>query len=99
MNAETIRNGSAIKPEYAQGSDYLPFYVGLEIPTAGFLDHLMFEVEYIQDRDELSAGADEFAWTVAFVKTYGRTKAQLNIFSEKELKDVAAALRFTTTIK
>mgnify|MGYP004615452891 FL=1 len=99
VNAETIRNGSAIKPEYAQGSDYLPFYVGLEIPTAGFLDHLMFEVEYIKDRDELSLDADEFAWTVAFVKTYGRTKAQLNIFSEKELKDVAAALRFTTTIK
>ena len=99
VNAETIQNGSAIKPEYAQGSDYLPFYVGLEIPTAGFLDHLMFEVEYVKDRDELNADADEFAWTVAFVKTYGRTKAQLNIFSEKELKDVAAALRFTTTIK
>lgn len=99
VNAETIQSGIAIKPEYAQGSDYLPFYVGLEIPTAGFLDHLMFEVEYIKDRDELNAGADEFAWTVAFVKTYGRTKAQLNIFSEKELKDVAAALRFTTTIK
>ena len=99
VNATTIANGTAIKPEYSQGSDYLPFYVGLEIPTAGFLDHLMFEVEYIKDRDELNAGADEFAWTVGFVKTYGRTKAQLNIYSENEISDVAAALRFTTTIK
>lgn len=99
VNAESIKNGSAIKPEYAQGSDYLPFYVGIEIPTAGLLDHFLFEFERIGDRDELNAGADDFAWTVGLVKSYGRTKAQLNFYSEDELSDVAVALRFTTTIK
>ncbi len=99
VNAAAISAGKAIKPEYAQGSELLPFYVGVEIPTAGFLDHLMFEVEHIGNRDELNDGADDFAWTVGLVKSYGRTKAQLNVFSEEELDDVAVALRFTTTIK
>ena len=59
----------------------------------------MFEMEHIGNRDEINADADDFAWTVAFVKSYGRTKAQLNVYSEKELDDVGVALRFTTTIK
>ena len=99
VNAESIAAGNAIKPEYAQGSEHLPFHVGLEIPTMGFLDHLMFELEHVGNRDELNADADDFAWTVGLVKSYGRTKAQFNVFSEKELDDVAVALRFTTTIK
>ena len=99
VNAASIADSTAIKPEYAQGSDYTPFYVGLEIPTAGFLDHLEFEVEHINDRDELNKGADDFAWTVGLIKTLGRTKAQLNVYSGDELDDVTAALRFTTTIK
>ncbi|MCK9182250.1 MAG: hypothetical protein M0P13_05155 [Fibrobacteraceae bacterium] len=99
VNAKSIAAGDAIKPEYKQGSDYLPFFVGLEIPTAGIFDHLMFEFERINDRDELNAGADDFAWTVGLTKSFGRTKAQLNLYSEDELDDVAAALRFTTTIK
>lgn len=99
VNASSIEAGWAVKPEYAQGSEHLPFYIGVEIPTAGILDHLMFELEHIGNRDELNAGADDFAWTVGLVKSYGRTKAQLNVFSENELDDVAVALRFTTTIK
>ena len=99
VNATSIAAGYAVKPEYAQGSEHLPFYVGVEIPTAGILDHLMFEMEHIGNRDEINADADDFAWTVAFVKSYGRTKAQLNVYSEKELDDVGVALRFTTTIK
>ena len=99
VNAESIAAGNAIKPEDVQGSEHLPFYVGLEIPTMGILDHMMFELEHVGDRDEINEGADDFAWAVALIKSYGRTKAQLNVFSEKELDDVGIALRFTTTIK
>lgn len=89
---------SSVKPEYTQDTDYLPFYIGLEVPTAGILSNLMFEVEYIRDREELVAGSDELAWSVAAVKKLGRTKIQLSLFSEKEISDPAVAFRVTTSL-
>jgi hypothetical protein len=69
--------------------------VGIELPTAGLFDNLMFELEHISDRDELMKNEDasDYGWTVGMIKSFGRTKAQLNFFSEDELNDVAAALR------
>lgn len=58
----------------------------------------MFEVEYIRDRDELLAGSDELAWSVAAVKKLGRSKIQLSLFSEKEISDPAVAFRVTTSL-
>ncbi len=84
------------------GDAYLPFYVGLEIPTAGILDHFMVEVEYIKDRDQLSAkqpNANDLAWTVALTKAFGKSKFQFSVYSEEELNDVGLALRLTSTIK
>ena len=97
---ETVDAGLAIAPEYEQNSDYLPFFVGIELPTAGLFDNLMFEMERINDRDELmNKDVSDFAWTVSMIKSFGHTKTQLNLFSEDELNDVAVALRITTTIK
>jgi len=40
------------------------------------------------------------AWTVAAVKKLGdKTKAQFSVYSENKIKDVAAALRISTTIQ
>lgn len=94
----TVPNG--IKSEYAQGTDYLPFFVGVEIPTAGILNSLYAELEYVGDRDEITAGADEIAWTVSAIKKFGkRTKLQVSAYSEKEVSDVAIAARVTATIQ
>lgn len=94
----TVPNG--IKSEYAQGSDYLPFFVGVEIPTAGILNSLYAELEYVGDRDELNAGADELAWTVSAIKKFGkRTKLQVSAYSENKVSDVALAARVTATIQ
>jgi hypothetical protein len=101
VNAATIENDIAVAPEYAQGSTYLPFYLGVSIPTAGILDGLMLEAEYLKNRDEINKDADDFAYTVSLIKKLGKAKAQLNIYSGNELKakDVTVALRVTTTIK
>ena len=99
-DGENLTVDNAIKPEYAQGTDYAPFFVGIEIPTAGILNNLYAEVEYIGDRDQLEPGADEIAWTVSAIKKIGkRTKLQLNLYSEKEVSDVALAARITATIQ
>lgn len=97
-NLATANN--AIAPEYTQDTKYFPFYVGVEIPTAKVLDNLYAEVEYIKDRGDFETGADNLAWTLGLVKKLGgRTKAQFNVYSEKEMSDLAAGLRITTTIK
>ncbi|WP_290961127.1 hypothetical protein [Fibrobacter sp.] len=94
----SARNG--IKSEYAQGTDYLPFFVGVEIPTAGILNGLYAELEYVGDRNEITEGADEIAWTVSAIKKFGkRTKLQISAYSEKEISDVAIAARITATIQ
>ena len=94
----SARNG--IKSEYAQGTDYLPFFVGVEIPTAGILNGLYAELEYVGDRNEITEGADEIAWTVSAIKKFGkRTKLQISSYSEKEISDVAIAARITATIQ
>ena len=99
-DGEDLTVDNAIKPEYAQGSEYVPFFAGIEIPTAGILNNLYAEVEYIGDRDQLEPGADEVAWTVSAIKKIGkRTKLQVNLFSEKEVSDVAVAARITATIQ
>ena len=65
--------------------EYVPFFVGIEIPTAGFLNSFYAELEYISNRDELQADADEIAWTVSLIKKIGkRSKIQLSAYSEKE---------------
>ncbi|MCK9181450.1 MAG: hypothetical protein M0P13_01035 [Fibrobacteraceae bacterium] len=100
VNDSSISEGTAVKPEYKQDTNYFPFYVGLEIPTAGIFDKAFVEVEYVKDRDELNADADNAAWTVGIVKKIGsRTKAQVSAYSEKEISDVALAARISTTIK
>ncbi len=99
-DGENLKAANAIKPEYAQDSKYVPFFVGLEIPTGGFLNNLYAELEYISNRDELQADADALAWTVTFIKKIGsRSKVQFNLYSEKKASDVALAARFTSTIK
>ncbi len=62
----------------------------------------MVEVEYIKDRDQLSAkqpNANDLAWTVALTKAFGKSKFQFSVYSEEELNDVGLALRLTSTIK
>lgn len=84
------------------GETIVPFYVGIEIPTGGILDHLMFEVEYIEDRDELSSKqphADDLAWTFAISRKFGRSNLQFSVYSEEELNDVGLAFRLTSTIR
>ena len=94
----SARNG--IKSEYAQGTDYLPFFVGVEIPTVGILNGLYAELEYVGDRNEITEDADEIAWTVSAIKKFGkRTKLQISAYSEKEISDVAIAARITATIQ
>jgi hypothetical protein len=101
VDSASIANAIAVAPEYDQGSTYLPFYVGVNIPTAGILDGLMLEAEYLKNRDEITKDADDFAYTISLIKKLGKAKAQLNIYSGNELKaeEVTVALRITTTIK
>lgn len=100
---ETLPNFVQKDPSYMNpGEAWLPFYVGVEIPTLGILDNLMFEVEYIKDRDELSSkqpNASELAWTAAMVKKLGSSKLQFSVYSEEELNDIGLAFRITTTIR
>lgn len=97
---ENLKASNAIDPEYKQGSDYLPFFIGIEIPTAGFLNSLYAELEYLSNRNELQADADEIAWTVSLIKKFGkRSKIQLSAYSENEVSDVAIAARFTATVQ
>ena len=99
-DSENLKVANAIKPEYAQDTQYVPFFVGVEIPTAGIFNNVYAELEYVSHRDELNAGADELAWTVSFIKKLGsHSKIQLTAFSEKKASDVALAARFTATIK
>ena len=99
-DGEDLSAGNAIKSEYAQDSKYVPFFVGVEIPTAGILSSLYAELEYLSNRDELNADADELAWTVSLIKKIGkRTKVQLSAYSENEVSDVAIAARLTATIQ
>ena len=101
VDSASIANEFAVEPEYDQGSSYLPFYVGINIPTAGILDGFMLEAEYLKNRDEITKDADDFAYTISLIKKLGKAKAQLNIYSGNELKaeEVTVALRLTTTIK
>lgn len=101
IDSTSIANNKAVSPEYKQGSTYVPFYVGLNIPTAGILDGLMLEAEYIKDRNELQSNADDLALSLAVVKKIGKMKGQFTVFSGKELKlkETTLALRITTTIK
>ncbi len=87
---------------FTQGDYYQPFYVGLEIPTFDILSNLMFEMEYIKDRADLSKSqpdADDLAWTVALVKSIGKSKLQFSVYSEETLSDVGLAFRLTSTFK
>ena len=99
-DSENLKVANAIKPEYAQDTQYVPFFVGVEIPTAGIFNNVYAELEYVSHRDELNAGADELAWTMSLIKKIGsHSKIQLTAFSEKKASDVALAARFTATIK
>jgi len=89
---------------FTQGDYVQPFYVGVEIPTLGILNNLMFEMEYIKDREENIHFAknnkmDDIAWTVALVKNLGKSKLQFSVYSEDEVSDVGMAFRLTSTIK
>ncbi len=84
------------------GKMFNPFYIGIEIPTFGILSNLFAEVEYIKNRDQVDAkkpDADDLAWTVALVKTIGKSKMQFSVYNEEKLDDIALAFRLTTTIK
>ena len=97
---ENLNASNATKPEYAQGTDYLPFFVGVEIPTAGILNSLYAELEYVGDREDFAEDADELAWTVSLIKKLGKHgKIQLSAYSENEVSDVAIAARFTASIQ
>ncbi len=100
VNAESIQEKTAKAPDYAQDTQYFPVYAGVEFPTAGILDKAFVEIEYIKDRDELNKDADELGWAVGLVKKIGsRSKAQVTLYSEREISDVALAARLTTSIK
>lgn len=100
VNAESIQNKEATASDYAQDTKYYPVYAGVEIPTAGILDKAFVEIEYIKDRDELNKDSDELGWAVGLVKKIGsRSKAQVTLYSEKKISEVALAARLTTTIK
>lgn len=100
VNAESIQNKEATASDYAQDTKYYPVYAGVEIPTAGILDKAFVEIEYIKDRDELNKDSDELGWAVGLVKKTGsRSKAQVTLYSEKKISEVALAARLTTTIK
>lgn len=100
-----------IAPEskyFQQGIYYQPFYLGLDFaPSAGILNtlvsHLMVEWEYINKRDNLYQVTehtyDDWAWTVAYVKSIGKSKIQFSVYSENELSDVGLAFRLSTTFK
>lgn len=104
INTE-VSNYIAPESKYFTQGDYVqPFYVGLEIPTFGVLNNLMFEMEYIKDREEKIHFAkdnkmDDLAWTVALVKNIGKSKLQFSVYSEDEMSDVGLAFRLTSTIK
>ena len=99
-DGENLSADNAIKSEYAQDSKYIPFFVGVEIPTAGILNSLYAELEYLNNRDELQEDADKLAWTVSLIKKLGkRSKIQLSAYSENEFSDVAIAARFTATVQ
>lgn len=100
VNAESIQNKEATASDYAQDTKYYPVYAGVEIPTAGILDKAFVEIEYIKDRDELNKDSDELGWAVGLAKKIGsRSKAQVTLYSEKKISEVALAARLTTTIK
>ena len=101
VNDASIAAGTAMKPEYAQGTTYVPFYIGVEAPVGKILDKVYAEFEYVNDREEISGkGADNGAWAVGLVKKAGdHAKLQLSLYSEKELSDVAVSARLTTTFK
>jgi hypothetical protein len=100
VNEATIEAGSAAKPLYAQDSKYFPVYAGIEFPTAGILDKAFVEVEYVTDRDELNADADELGWAVGLVKKVGsRSKVQATVYSENKISDVGLSVRLTTTLR
>lgn len=100
-----------IAPEskyFQPGIYYQPFYLGLDFaPNAGIMNtlmsHLMVEWEFIHKRDNLYAVTehtyDDWAWTVAWVKSIGKSKLQFSVYSENEMSDVGLAFRLTTTIK
>lgn len=98
-------NYLAPESKYFTQGDYIqPFYVGVEIPTFGILNNLMFEMEYIKDREEKIHFAkdnkiDDLAWTVALVKSIGKSKLQFSVYSEDEMSDLGLAFRLTSTIK
>ncbi len=84
------------------GEMYMPFYVGVELPTFGILNNLMFEMEYVKDRDQVDPkkpDAEDLAWTVALVKNIGKNKLQFSVYSEEKMSDVGLAFRLTSTIK
>lgn len=101
----SVDNYVAPESKYFTPGDYIqPFYVGVEIPTFGVLSNLMFEMEYIKDREEKIHFAkdnkmDDLAWTVALVKTIGKSKLQFSVYSEDEMSDVGLAFRLTSTLK
>ncbi|NLO24049.1 MAG: hypothetical protein GX116_06965 [Fibrobacter sp.] len=98
VTASSVANNFAIAPEYEQGSSFLPFYLGIDIPSAKFLDHFYLELEYIKNRKKLNKDNDDLAYTISAVKSFGNSKAQLSVFSGDKLKrkDVSLALRLTT---
>lgn len=108
VNTEA-KNYVAPESKYFQpGIYYQPFYLGLDFaPNAGIMNtlmsHLMVEWEYINKRDNLYAAPngtyDDWAWTVAYVKSIGKSKLQFSVFSENEMSDVGLAFRLTSTIK
>ena len=108
LNTE-VANYIAPESKYFQpGIYYQPFYLGLDFaPASGFMNtlmsHLMVEWEYINKRDNLYGAPkgtyDDWAWTVAYVKSIGKSKIQFSVYSENEMSDVGLAFRLTSTIK
>ncbi|MCQ2106171.1 MAG: hypothetical protein MJZ26_10305 [Fibrobacter sp.] len=101
----SAKNYIAPESKYFTQGDYVqPFYVGLEVPTFGILSNLMFEMEYIKDRQDVihktpNNEMDDLAWTVALVKSVGKSKLQFSLYSEDEMTDLGMAFRLTTTFK
>ena len=100
VNAASIEAGAAVKPLYSQDTQYFPVYGGVEFPTGGILDKAFAEVEYVANRDELNADADELGWVVGLVKKIGsHGKIQATVYSENKMSDVGFSARLTTSIK
>ena len=101
---KTARNYIAPENTYMQPGDARnPFYIGMEfVPHADDATSLYIEWERIGDRSFIhntDKKMDDWAWTIAASRKFGKTRIQLSSYSGDKLDDIGLAFRLTTTFK